>query len=264
MSISELLRWQWKGYPKYHQSRPNLLIHIVAVPLFLFGTIALVGAIARLSLLLFVVAVGCILVAVALQGRGHRLEPCHRNPSAGRLISYRGFSLSSGLRFHGLFSREVGLQHCARHASPNLVGQHGRPARGASRWRRVAGYLRSLGIMTFESASQLFDVAMLVLNAAGVVCSLTSPYPWHYARRSPPPILLPKCLARLRGVTSRAVRGSCVRSFSGPGSRRLRSLRCMTERPVFCFGDARWRGRSLGLVGFLATWLAFAMRKWRS
>jgi uncharacterized membrane protein YGL010W len=81
VSISELLRWQWEGYPKYHQSRPNLLIHIVAVALFLFGTIALVGAIARLSLLLFAVAVECILVAVALQGRGHRLEPVLR---AGR------------------------------------------------------------------------------------------------------------------------------------------------------------------------------------
>ena len=85
MSISELLRWQWEGYPKYHQSRPNLLIHMVAVPLFLFGTIALVGAIARLSLLLFAVAVGCILVAVALQGRGHRLEPVPPEPFSGPL-----------------------------------------------------------------------------------------------------------------------------------------------------------------------------------
>ena len=43
MGISELLRWQWGGYAKYHQSRANLLIHIVAVPLFLIGTIALVS-----------------------------------------------------------------------------------------------------------------------------------------------------------------------------------------------------------------------------
>jgi hypothetical protein len=85
MGVSQLLRWQWDGYPKYHQSRPNLLIHIVAVPLFLFGTVALVGAIARLSLLLFAVAVGCIIVAVALQGRGHRLEPVPPEPFSGPL-----------------------------------------------------------------------------------------------------------------------------------------------------------------------------------
>ncbi len=85
MGIGQLLRWQWKGYPKYHQSRPNLLIHIVAVPLFLLGTIVLVGAIAQLSLLLLAVAIVCVFVAVALQGRGHRLEPVPPEPFSGPL-----------------------------------------------------------------------------------------------------------------------------------------------------------------------------------
>lgn len=85
MGISQLLRWQWEGYPKYHQSRPNLLIHIVAVPLFLLGTVALVGAVAQLSLLLLAVALGCILVAVALQGRGHRSEPVPPESFSGPL-----------------------------------------------------------------------------------------------------------------------------------------------------------------------------------
>jgi uncharacterized membrane protein YGL010W len=75
MSVVELLRWQWQGYAGYHQSRRNLLIHIVAVPLFLVGTIMLVGAAATLSLRLLAVAIGCIFVAFALQGRGHRFEP---------------------------------------------------------------------------------------------------------------------------------------------------------------------------------------------
>jgi hypothetical protein len=85
MGISELLRWQRESYPKYHQSRLNLLIHIVAVPLFLLGTIVLVVAIAQLSLLFLVVAVGCIIVAVALQGRGHRLESVPPEPFSGPL-----------------------------------------------------------------------------------------------------------------------------------------------------------------------------------
>jgi hypothetical protein len=62
-----------------------LLIHIVAVPLYLFGTIALVAAIAQLSLFLLGVAIGCIVVAVALQGRGHRLEPVPPEPFSGPL-----------------------------------------------------------------------------------------------------------------------------------------------------------------------------------
>ena len=85
MRIGELLRWQWEGYAKYHQARPNLLIHIVAVPLFLLGTVALVGAIVQLSLLLLAVAVSCVLAAVALQGRGHGLEPVPPEPFTGPL-----------------------------------------------------------------------------------------------------------------------------------------------------------------------------------
>jgi hypothetical protein len=85
MGIAQLLRWQWEGYPKYHQARANLLIHIVAVPLFLLGTVALVAAAVQLSLLLLAVAIGCILVAVALQGRGHRLEPVPPEPFSGPL-----------------------------------------------------------------------------------------------------------------------------------------------------------------------------------
>jgi hypothetical protein len=85
MGIGELLRWQWQGYAKYHQSRGNLLIHIVAVPLFSLGTVALVVAIIQLSLVLLVVAIGCIVVAVALQGRGHRLEAIPPEPFSGPL-----------------------------------------------------------------------------------------------------------------------------------------------------------------------------------
>ena len=85
MSIGELLRWQWEGYPRYHQSRINLLIHIVAVPLFLLGTIGLIAGVVQLSSAILAIAVGCIVVAVALQGRGHRLEPIPPEPFSGPL-----------------------------------------------------------------------------------------------------------------------------------------------------------------------------------
>jgi hypothetical protein len=85
MDIRELLQWQWEGYAKYHQSRANLLIHIVAVPLFLIGTIALVAALFQLSLMLLAIGVGGIVVAVALQGRGHRLEALPPEPFRGPL-----------------------------------------------------------------------------------------------------------------------------------------------------------------------------------
>lgn len=85
MDISELLRWQWEGYARYHHSRANLLIHIVAVPLFFVGTIALVAAFFQLSRMLLVVALGSIVVAVALQGSGHRLKTVLPQPFTGPL-----------------------------------------------------------------------------------------------------------------------------------------------------------------------------------
>ena len=83
MSIGELLRWQWDGYPRYHQSRANLLIHIVAVPLFLIGTVGLIVGVVQLSAAVLVIGIGCIIVAVAAQGRGHRLEPVPPEPFSG-------------------------------------------------------------------------------------------------------------------------------------------------------------------------------------
>ena len=64
-------------------SRANLLIHIVAVPLFLLGTLGLVAAVVQLSAMLFGVSLGCVIVAIALQGRGHRLEPVPPEPFSG-------------------------------------------------------------------------------------------------------------------------------------------------------------------------------------
>jgi hypothetical protein len=85
MRIKELMEWHWEGYPKYHQSRANLLIHILAVPLFLFGMVVLIAAVVQLSLALVGLAIGCIVVAVALQGRGHRLERVPPEPFSSLL-----------------------------------------------------------------------------------------------------------------------------------------------------------------------------------
>jgi hypothetical protein len=61
------------------------LIYIVAVPLFLLGTVTLVVAAVELSFVLLALAIGCIVVAVALQGRGHRLEAVPPEPFSGPL-----------------------------------------------------------------------------------------------------------------------------------------------------------------------------------
>ena len=46
-----LLAWQWSDYAAKHQDRENLLIHLVAVPLFQAGTVILVVGVGILSAL---------------------------------------------------------------------------------------------------------------------------------------------------------------------------------------------------------------------
>ena len=80
MSIPQLLRWQWEGYPRYHRSRTNLVLHIVVVPLFLIANVALIAALVERAWLMAVVAIAAMIVSVALQGRGHRQEPTPPEP----------------------------------------------------------------------------------------------------------------------------------------------------------------------------------------
>ena len=92
MNISELLRWQWQGYPRYHRSRVNLLVHIIVVPVFLLGNLALLVALVQRSWLAAGFAVVAMVASVALQGVGHRREPVPPEPftsprdAMGRLL----------------------------------------------------------------------------------------------------------------------------------------------------------------------------------
>jgi hypothetical protein len=74
MSAPGLLAWQWEGYARYHQSRANLLMHIVLVPLFLAGNVALIVGAIRLDWIEALVGAACMGVSMALQGRGHNGE----------------------------------------------------------------------------------------------------------------------------------------------------------------------------------------------
>jgi hypothetical protein len=83
MGVAELIRWQWDGYPRVHRSRTNLLIHIVVVPLFVLGNVALIVALLLRSLPLGAVSLVTMLVSVALQGRGHKQEQVPPEPFTG-------------------------------------------------------------------------------------------------------------------------------------------------------------------------------------
>jgi hypothetical protein len=83
MGITELLRWQWAGYPRVHRSRANLLIHIAVVPLFLLANVGLVVALLSRSWLPGAVCLVLMVASMALQGHGHKREQIPPEPFTG-------------------------------------------------------------------------------------------------------------------------------------------------------------------------------------
>ncbi|QRN93240.1 terminase [Archangium violaceum] len=69
----KLLPWQWKLYPDNHAARRNLLLHALSVPVFQLGTLCLVAA-PFTSLTWVLPGVLAMVGAMAVQGRGHRME----------------------------------------------------------------------------------------------------------------------------------------------------------------------------------------------
>jgi len=74
MVRKHLLEWQWSDYVAKHGNRVNLLLHVVAVPLFQIGTVMLLYALIRVSGAAGALAIVCMVAALVAQGRGHKLE----------------------------------------------------------------------------------------------------------------------------------------------------------------------------------------------
>ena len=83
MTFEQLLAAQWRDYAERHRDRVNLLIHIVAVPLFWIGAINAIGAL-LFSGVVYALG-GVILAALALfaQGIGHDREALQPQTFAG-------------------------------------------------------------------------------------------------------------------------------------------------------------------------------------
>lgn len=83
MNIVELLAWQWEGYGKYHRSRTNLIIHIIAIPIFVFSVLSAIYSLLTLSLLGFIYSMTSALIAFGAQGFGHSKEELPAEPFTG-------------------------------------------------------------------------------------------------------------------------------------------------------------------------------------
>ena len=82
MSFVELVAWAWRETPPVHRNTRNLVIHIVAVPIFVLGHVLLLGGVLT-SGWLAVAGLLCIVVSIAVQGLGHSLERQQVHPFTG-------------------------------------------------------------------------------------------------------------------------------------------------------------------------------------
>ena len=69
-----LLAWQWNDYPAKHRDRMNLLVHLIAVPLFQAGTLILLVGVGIRSALAIGIGLACLVASVLIEGRGHARE----------------------------------------------------------------------------------------------------------------------------------------------------------------------------------------------
>lgn len=93
-----LLTWQLREYPGGHTDRRNLLLHAITVPLFMAGTLGLLVA-PFTSIWLLAAAVPAMILCLALQGRGHRLEAREPAPFRGPLDAVARLSLEQWITF---------------------------------------------------------------------------------------------------------------------------------------------------------------------
>ena len=77
-----LLAWQFRGYPKGHRDRRNLIVHAVTAPLFVAGTCALLLS-PFFGAWLVAAALPAMILPLALQMRTHRLEASAPAPFRG-------------------------------------------------------------------------------------------------------------------------------------------------------------------------------------
>ena len=64
----------WPEYQRVHSDRRNLIIHIVAVPLFIGASVFLIVSCFRDDYASVVLSVALAIIAMILQGRGHAKE----------------------------------------------------------------------------------------------------------------------------------------------------------------------------------------------
>jgi uncharacterized membrane protein YGL010W len=66
--------WQWRQHPGNHRNPTNLVLHWIAVPLFILAFLLIVPGVFGMNFLNVAIGILGLLAALGLQRHGHRLE----------------------------------------------------------------------------------------------------------------------------------------------------------------------------------------------
>ncbi|AKU97458.1 Phage terminase, small subunit [Labilithrix luteola] len=80
MTTTNLESSPWNAYRRVHRSRKNLLVHLLAVPVFIAGTALVVFGLVELSPWPVLGGVVAMALSMAVQGAGHATEACKVEP----------------------------------------------------------------------------------------------------------------------------------------------------------------------------------------
>ncbi|MDR9753911.1 DUF962 domain-containing protein [Pseudomonas sp. SZMC_28357] len=76
--------WQWRAYGANHQHPTNLVLHLIAVPLFIVAALLIICGVLGLHFGNLAIGVIGVIAALALQRHGHSLEAQASEPFADR------------------------------------------------------------------------------------------------------------------------------------------------------------------------------------
>ncbi len=94
-----LLAWQWQHYADQHRHPTNLLLHLIAVPLFLLSLILLLIGLWQLGFVPLALGIIGLIAALALQAHGHRLEQQQPEPFNGKRDAVKRLLLEQCVTF---------------------------------------------------------------------------------------------------------------------------------------------------------------------
>ncbi|WP_122544097.1 Mpo1-like protein [Pseudomonas viridiflava] len=82
--LPNLHTWQWRGYADNHRHPANLVLHLIAVPLFILAALLIVDGLFSLSVSSIAIGVIGLIAALAFQRHGHTLEQQSPEPFSDR------------------------------------------------------------------------------------------------------------------------------------------------------------------------------------